>query len=45
MKTKIQPEKDNFTDDSELNENWNSTQERQFYGHTELNETWTLQRN
>ncbi len=25
MKTKIQPDKDDFTDDSELNENYNST--------------------
>ncbi len=31
MKTKIQPEKDNFTEDSELNENLNSIWERQFY--------------
>ena len=32
MKTKIQLEMDNFTEDSELNENWNSTRERHFYG-------------
>ena len=31
MKTNIQPEKDNFTEDSELKENSNSTRQRQFY--------------
>ena len=35
MKTEIQPErilqkKENFTEDSELNENWNSTRQRQY---------------
>ncbi len=31
MKTEIQPEKGNFTEDSELNKNFNSIWERQFY--------------
>ena len=30
MKTEIQPDKDNFTEDSEINENWNSTWDGQF---------------
>ena len=30
MKTEIQTDKDIFTEDSELNENWNSTRQRQF---------------
>ena len=30
MKTEIQPDKDNFTEDSELNEHWNSTRQREF---------------
>ena len=31
MNTEIQPDKDNFTEDSELNENWHSTRQRHFY--------------
>ena len=31
MKTEIQPDKDNYNEASELNENWNSTWQRQFY--------------
>ena len=31
MKTQIQPDKDNFTEDSGWNEHWNSTRQRQFY--------------
>ena len=32
MKIDIQPDKYIFTEDSELNENLNSTRQRQFYG-------------
>ena len=32
MNTEIQPDKENFKEDSELTENWNSTRQRQFYG-------------
>ena len=43
MKTEIQPEKDNFTEDLELNENWNSTWERQFFGSLRIK--WKLKFN
>ena len=35
MNTEIQPDKDNFTEDSEINENWNSTRQRQFLQKTQ----------
>ena len=31
MKTEIQPDKDNFTEDTEINEHWKSTGKRHFY--------------
>ena len=43
MKTEIQPDKDNFTDVTELNEHWNSTRQRQFYGRLRIK--WTLKFN
>ena len=43
MNTEIQPDKENFTEDTELNENWNSTQQRQFYGRLRIK--WKLKFN
>ena len=40
MKTEIQLDKDIYTEDSELNENWNSTRQKNFTEDSELNENW-----
>ena len=43
MKTEIQPDKDNFTEASELNEHWNSTRQRIYYRRLRIE--WTLKFN
>ena len=40
MKTNIQPEKDNFTEDSELNETQIQPEKDNFTEDSELNENW-----